>query len=277
MVDRLLGVELMGGMGNQFFQIANGIAFAKRFGLELCFPERWNTRADRLPIWNTYFKDSNYKWNLLPKSTFESIQWHTLRETQFAYSPLQLPKGFPFYKLYGYFQSSQYFSEYAKEIREILQVPKYLLEVTSDMISYKNINPRNGWIAAHVRRGDYLSAADFHVVTTPQYFKTARIYIDTHLQSTHHVCWITDDYEWVKENIWQEGDYIISGDALTDFAILSKFPHMILSNSSYSWWAAWLNPYNYTDRTICCPSRWFGQKGPQDYETIFEPEWIRIT
>jgi hypothetical protein len=50
----------------------------------------------------------------------------------------------------------------------------------------------------------------------------------------------------------------------------------VIANSTFSWWATWLNPNNYVDRVICCPNKWFGPEGPQDFETIYEPEWIRI-
>ena len=71
----------------------------------------------------------------------------------------------------------------------------------------------------------------------------------------------------------------MNNDMMTDFACLSLFRHVIMSNSSYSWWATWLNPSSYDtgSRVICCPDRWFGPTGPQDVETIFEPEWIRIS
>ena len=74
----------------------------------------------------------------------------------------------------------------------------------------------------------------------------------------------------------KEGDEIISGNNLVDFATLAKFKHLILSNSSYSWWAAWLNPLKHKNRVICAPNKWFGPTGPQDCASVFEDDWTLI-
>ena len=94
------------------------------------------------------------------------------------------------------------------------------------------------------------------------------------------VCWITDDTSWVYANLYEEGDKVICNkDPLIDFTMLQTFQHMILSNSSFSWWSTFLSYANFTEstsRVICSPNRWFGPSGPQDYETIFEPGWLLI-
>ena len=96
---RLLSIDLVGGLGNQLFQIAAAYAYAKEYDLELSFPESWNTVKERPPVWTTYFSDSINKWKLIPKEQFISTRWHTIQEKSFCYSKLPFPNGFPFYKL----------------------------------------------------------------------------------------------------------------------------------------------------------------------------------
>jgi hypothetical protein len=132
----------------------------------------------------------------------------------------------------------------------------------------------SGYTGAHVRRSDYVRAAPFHLVCGPIYYKGARKLIEEKVRGP--VWWVTDDPNWVNETLARPGDMVVSGNSIEDFVLLTQFKHLILSNSSYSWWAAWLNPEEYNDRIICCPNRWFGQSGPQDYETVYEPEWLRI-
>jgi len=272
----LLGVELKGGLGNQLFQIAAGYAYAKRFSLELCFPRIWNCRQDRQPIWNTYFKDSLHRFSLLEKSSFETVRWHTLSEEGFAYKDLEAPpRGLPFYKLNGYFQSSRYFQAVQEEVRDLLHIPLWLSVQANDVLIEQQVNPDEDWIGAHVRRGDYINAADFHVTTTKEYFEGARSHIQQKAGYSR-VCWITEDPQWVSQMLAKDGDQIISGDTLSDFATLAKFKHLILSNSSFSWWAAWLNPLKHKNRIICAPNKWFGHKGPQDFATVFEADWTLI-
>jgi hypothetical protein len=272
----LLAVELKGGLGNQLFQIAAGYAYAKRFAMELCFPRMWNCRSDRQPIWDTYFKDSQHKFSLLEKSSFETVRWHTISEERYAYKEIPAPpRGLPFYKLNGYFQSSKYFQAVKEEIRDLLHIPLWLAVEANTQLDRLQVDPDEDWIGAHVRRGDYIYASDYHVTTTKEYFEGARSHIQRNTGYSR-VCWITEDPQWVSQTLAKEGDEIISGDALSDFATLAKFKHLILSNSSYSWWAAWLNPLQHKSRIICAPNKWFGPKGPQDFATIFEPDWTLI-
>ena len=274
----LLAVELKGGLGNQLFQIATGFAYAKRYSLDLCFPRVWNCRHDRSPLWNTYFKDTQHKFSLLEKSSFETINWHTMIEEDFAYKELAAPvRGYPFYKLNGYFQSSLFFKAVQEEVRELLHIPLWLSVDANQSLELVQVNPDEAWIGAHVRRGDYLNtnAVSYHVVTTKEYFEGARSHIQQKTGYTR-VCWITEDPVWVSQVLAKEGDEIISGNNLVDFATLAKFKHLILSNSSYSWWAAWLNPLKHKNRVICVPNKWFGPTGPQDCASIFEDDWTLI-
>jgi hypothetical protein len=252
----------MGGIGNQLFQIAAAYACAKRYSMELVFPESWNTKADRPPIWDIY--PIKHYFNLISKEEYDRIHWLNVNEPSFSYSPIDLPSGYQNYKLIGYFQSSMYFNDYKDELRILLQPPV----IRSDDMS--------GWIGVHVRRGDYLAAADYHMTTDAEYFKRARAEITRRI-GKRAVVWITDDSEWVYKNTYEDADCVMSSYHIDDFKQLSQFKHIIMSNSTFSWWATWLNPNNYVDRIICCPDKWFGPSGPQDFETVFEPDWIRIT
>ena len=261
-------IDLIGGLGNQLFQIATAYAYAKRYNLHLMLPSEWQHSIDRPPVWKGYL-DIN-KW------VVRSNSWNvfTIYENGFKYNAL-CPPPVPNIKLSGYFQSSLYFSEVKGEIRDHFQPPPELLERASKALKEVGIT-EPGWIGAHVRRGDYLKAADYHMVCGQEYFKGARAELDKRL-GKKGICWITEDPEWVYKNLYSSGDKIISsGDPLIDFTCLQLFKDLILSNSSYSWWAAYINPKDYSDRYICAPNRWFGPAGPQDCSTIFEPEWLLI-
>ena len=257
----------MGGLGNQLFQIATAFAFARQHGMDLVLPKSWQDKPDRKPIWTTYFK-RGHGFTLLDKHLID--HGVMIYENSFSYRPLPRILGSSNYRLHGYFQSSKYFNDYKDEIRALLQVP------TEDLAA-SDINNMDDQIGAHVRRGDYLCAAAYHLVTSRAYFRRARAEIEKRV-GPKRVCWITEpvDESWVRENVYEDGDIIQATETVKDFACLSQFRHIIMSNSSYSWWAAWLNPNNYVDRVICCPDKWFGPTGPQDYETVYEPEWVRI-
>lgn len=281
-MENMLQVELIGGLGNQLFQIANGYALAKEHNLKLVFSNDnyragWHTRDDRPPIWDGYLKDKRDHFNVYSPDQLSAIPWSIFYENGFYYKPINLSKDYPYHKVSGYFQSSQYFNKYKEEIRSLLQVPDNVLSIAKDILEQNSVTNVNDFIVAHVRRGDYLMHQAVHHTTSVNYFNTARSYIENSRGNKHKVVWVSEDPQWVNDNLKTEGDVIISNsDFIIDFAILSMFPDIILSNSTFSWWATWLNPLSHTTRHICCPDKWFGSDGPQDYETIFEDNWIRI-
>jgi hypothetical protein len=250
--------HLMGGLGNQLFQVAAAYAYAKRENKTLYFLRSWPTSHDRLPLWDTYLNPS--MWTL-----GGHVPGIRISERGFSFHELPTTEPNQSVELYGYFQSSKYFSSCAEEVRARLQVNPTLLSVYP-------VPPRT--IGAHVRRGDYMKNVAFHHVCSPQYYRGARDHIDP----TMPVVWITDDPIWVKNTLYREGDAVLSSESVIDFTRLSQFKHLILSNSSFSWWAAWLNPLGHldSDRRICCPNKWFGPAGPQDYESIYEAGWVKI-
>ena len=272
----ILTVHLMGGLGNQLFQIATAYAYAKQYSMKLVLPRIWDHTPDRPPVWEEYLDPST--WTFLSPEAFNSSHWLTISEKGFAYTPLPPPSGSAngHYKLFGYFQSSLYFHDYAEDLRILFKPPQPLLVGSIESLVGAGMLLQHTWIGAHVRRGDYLKAAEYHLVCKAEYYTGARTFIENKTNIKQQTCWFTEDPEWVKANLFREGDIIVHGNASVDFTSLSYFKHLILSNSSYSWWAAWLNSYYYPneERVICCPDKWFGPTVVCDDHTVREPGWF---
>ena len=81
----------------------------------------------------------------------------------------------------------------------------------------------------------------------------------------------SDDIEWCKSNI--KANYIeyVQYDENIDLILMSKCDHNIISNSSFSWWAAWLNKNE--NKIIKYPNIWFGKDGPQDTFDLIPNSW----
>jgi hypothetical protein len=273
----ILTVHLMGGLGNQLFQIATAYAYAKRYSMKLVLPRTWETRSDRKPIWEEYLDPAT--WTFISPDVYASPHWLVISEKGFAYNPLPDPSTLNHpnghYKLHGYFQSSLYFNEYANDLRILFKPPQHLLVASIESLVKAGMLTQGSWIGAHVRRGDYLTAAEYHLTCTAEYYKGAREFIERKT-SFMPTCWFSEDPEWVKANLFREGDIIVYGNAYVDFTSLSYFKHQILSNSSYSWWFSWLNSYCYPheERIICCPDKWFGPTVPHDDYTVREAGWF---
>ncbi|KAA6316252.1 O-antigen biosynthesis glycosyltransferase WbnK [termite gut metagenome] len=87
----------------------------------------------------------------------------------------------------------------------------------------------------------------------------------------------SDDINWVKKDFpLHDATYIdwnLNQDSWQDMFLMSRCCHNIIANSSFSWWAAWLN--SNKNKIIIAPERWF-----RDMETPNihpeKSEWILI-
>jgi hypothetical protein len=85
---------------------------------------------------------------------------------------------------------------------------------------------------------------------------------------------ISDDMEWVKNNF--KGDNIFYSplkDAILDLTLMTVCNNIIIANSTFSWWGAYLNKKN---KKVISPKIWFGHRGPKDYFDIVPNNWIKI-
>ncbi|EPO2592080.1 alpha-1,2-fucosyltransferase, partial [Escherichia albertii] len=85
----------------------------------------------------------------------------------------------------------------------------------------------------------------------------------------------SDDIEWCKDNIFLDNKtYFVQGDTYhveLDMLLMSKCKHNIISNSSFSWWAAWLNENR--NKIVIAPSKWFKKDIKHD---IIPESWVKL-
>lgn len=256
----MISSHLQGGLGNQMFQIAAAHALALRNGTESCF----DLAGCYTPLQGN--PSTKYKNNILSKITQANITYHrdVYYEPNFCYNELPNKKSLI---ISGYFQSEKYFNDYKKEIIDLFDLSPS--PNVSDYL-FGFVNMKYPTTAVHVRRGDYLKNPDFHPVCSVEYYKKAMNDI-----GKSNFIFVSDDMEWVKENfkdanIW----YSNFTDEISDFKLMSLCDNNIISNSSFSWWAAYLNKNE--SKKVIAPKKWFGPKGPQDTQDIIPSEWVII-
>lgn len=122
-------------------------------------------------------------------------------------------------------------------------------------------------VALHIRRGDYLKADNFHVNLweTDYYKKAVKMF-----PNETFLVFCRDrqdkeqddaDEEWCKTNLdflnikWELAP--CGDDETDDLNLMAGCKHIIMANSSFSWWAAYLNPHK---PTVITPKRWFVDK-----------------
>lgn len=248
----MIGTDLIGRTGNNLFQIATTIATAREVGTDYQIPEQ-SMNKQEWPLLFDHFPKLQHGVNLT-----------TIREAQ-DFSWTKIPKRDNL-RLHGYWQNENYFKEHRQEIIEAFRIPW---------------NPNKGVVSIHVRRGDYVFLATKHPPISHDYLKQALKYFYSAGYSSFLV--FSDDIEWCKEYFlyWENTGIEIAfsegRDTLTDLSLMSSCQHHIIANSTYSWWAAWLN--QNPDKIVVSPSKynWFG-KGNSNLKTdgIIPDSWIQI-
>jgi hypothetical protein len=137
--------------------------------------------------------------------------------------------------------------------------------------------PKNA-ISLHVRKGDYSGSL---IVCSDRYYQNAVSKMEALKGSKDLLFYIhSDDIGWCKENLTFPGQKFYvdnNGDELADFKSMLRFENFIISNSSYSWWPAFLSAYHSKIAIVCAPEFWW-TRIPVSTIDIYPSSWnvIRI-
>ena len=123
----------------------------------------------------------------------------------------------------------------------------------------------------HVRRGDYLKFKDTHPPCSVEYYNQA---ISSFSESSIFLV-ISDDIEWCKENFLGDKFYFVEGNEdYIDLYLMSLCKNNIIANSSFSWWAAWLN--RNKEKIVIAPEKWFGNEVQYNTDNLLPSSWETI-
>jgi len=257
----MVGSVLKGGLGNMMFQIAAAEAVAVEINADAIFYPLTSGIIHRQPdaYINNIFR--NVKFDQDP------VYLNTYAEPRFSYS--ELPK-YDHFLYDGYFQSEMYFSEYSDHIKNMFgPTPDFIDETLK---RYPDILTSCG---IHVRRGDFLKFPDIHPVLSPSYFSKGFDTINEISKDVSKTYVFTNDLDWCVNNLLIDNVEFISNDNdWEDLWMMSMCKHYVISNSTFSWWGAWLGASS--NSIIIAPDTWFGPRGYQDTQDLYCKDWIRI-
>jgi hypothetical protein len=252
---------LMGGLGNQMFQIAHAMCQGWKNDIPTIFKcESFTPMQANQP--------TKYVDNIFRNITFLNFTSQTKRiNTPWEYVDLNFDLESPI-EFYGYFQSSNNFYGFGDRLSELFQPTNEFIEkIYRDFPEIKKENT----ISIHIRRGDYLTINSVLPVISKSYIDECLNKIGDY----DHIFIFSDDVNWAKENLIYENSTIV--DSLEDYEdlwFISLCKINIMSNSSFSWWGTFLNK-NENKKTYA-PSIWFGPNGERNYSDIYEDNWIKI-
>lgn len=229
----------MGRLGNNMFQIAACIGYAKKYGVEWGIPKGYIEPGFQVYQVDLFMPD-------LPSS--DDVHFKRYDEEFFGYTEIPFyPEGI---RLVGYFQSAKYFDHCKEEIQKIFNVPKF-----PSFSEYCGI---------HARRGDYVTYDTHFPPVNIDYFRVAiPMMLDKGI-TKFIVC--SDGMEWCEDVLPANfpGVHFEFSKGLhewQDMGLMASCAGNIIANSSFSWWSAYLNPN--PNKIVISPhgTSWFGEAG----------------
>lgn len=155
--------------------------------------------------------------------------------------------------LYGYFQSEQYFIKYKNQIVSELKVKVLPTRQEKELIEEMLINNS---VAVSMRLGDdYMKSSNLNVCSEDYYLNGIKYFIDKFEDIKIYI--FSDEVGRAKKII--NGKYSVKFvEGFKDYQslrLLYSCKHFVISNSSFAWWGAYLS--SHTDKIVVAPSRWY--------------------
>lgn len=274
-------VRLRGGLGNQLFQFAAAYALARHNNTDL--------KSDLY----TYTKHPLRKYELhhfniqLPEASRGEIhqftgsnfvQRYLNKKSNYFYCPNVFAQ--PHYHFYedffslpvpmylsGYWQSEKYFAGVAAEVRKMITPAKVLDQKNADLIAA--VKTSNS-VAVHIRRTDYKAGSFFQPMPF-DYYERALRFIGEEISSPRYFIF-SDDIAWSRRQLSNLKDATFvdhnkGDDSFKDLLVMSACRNQVIANSTFSWWAAWLN--DFPEKKIVAPATWFHNTWASKKEPVY--------
>ncbi len=278
-------VKIYGGLGNQMFQYALYRKLQKRYpkvkvDIWRFFDENVN-ESRKLEL--KYFPIKLRTCSELEKKLRDNslIRW---LEKHIGFNELLYIEHVPsvylsevFNKrcalLEGYWQSEKYFIDIRGELLEDFTFPESVTREEDDILH----RIREGdSVSVHIRRGDYLeNISKYGGICTKEYYQNAIHYIEKRMENPQYYVF-SDDMKWSKQfmGAFENVFFVELGDAVSsihDMKLMANCKHNIIANSSFSWWASWLN--QNPRKIVIAPKQWQNMAECPDIKC---GNWIRM-
>lgn len=280
-------IQLAGGLGNQMFQYALYLQL-KSLGKEVKIDDRTGFEHDvqrepsLMPFGIDYVRATAKELEQMLDSAPDL--WSKVHRKLFGRNKKAYFEADKRYKpeimswddiyLEGYWQTEKYFASVTGEVKKAFDVDRLLEHIRRENadnaagvrgVLFEKLLAQitaEESVSVHIRRGDYLlpeNQALFGGICTVDYYKEAMRQMKHEYPGCRFYLF-TNDKQWLREQITGmtaadiEVVDIEGQNDYSEFVLMSKCRHNILANSSFSWWASYLN--NNPDKTVFAPDRW---------------------
>lgn len=292
-------VNIIGGLGNQMFQYAFAVVLKEKYPAEEILVDPY---LFRFPFVKKY-KNNNFYHNgyevekVFPNATLRTANWKQMskvtyflpnyainrvlrrilppkkseykQENEYVFYPEVFAKKEDCY-YEGYWQHYKYLEGMRNVLQETFRFPQP--NERNEMTAAQMCNTHS--IGMHIRRGDYVGNKGFGDVCTLEYYKEAINQLN--FVENPHFFVFSNDIPWCKENLEPlikkvtYVDWNSDKDSHWDMYLMSQCEQLVIANSSFSWWGAYLNA---RATKILAPRLW--NKSVEDVH-IQMPEWQLI-
>ncbi len=249
-----VSARIHGQMGNNFFQIAAASALAWDNGAEPYFPDLSHTAYPRV-----FFRCNQQTF----PSQKVSFTWH---EPSYAFHAIPYKANM---KIDGYFQSEKHFPLYRDRLLKLFaphpEDEAYIKKQYADILNHPSS------VGVQIR---YYQWEDPNGSLYPQFGREFLKMAMKHVPEESLFVITSNNLDFVRKEIPEEMKNVIFLENEKDyisFYVQSLCKHNIITNSSFGWWAAWLNENQ--DKKIIFPKQWIHKLPIQD---VCPKEWISL-
>lgn len=219
-------------------------------------------------------------YNLKVEKLSAGITWlirnrrEVVKEPHFHYDDTILEKARPKVIYDGWWQSPKYFAGVEDKVRREFRFSRGILPKSQELLG--RIEASNS-ICLNVRRTDFLKVDTLNA-TDKDYFLRGAAYLGGKLSEPRFFVF-SDDVAWCRENIKLDYptefvDHEHKGFKFGNYLqLMTRCKHFLIPNSSFAWWAAWLN--TGADKTVVAPKNWFTDPAI-DTSDLVPAEWSRM-
>jgi hypothetical protein len=291
-------IQLQGGLGNQMFQYAFARILAERNGVILKYDKSFFDTFSK----EQEFTPRNFELGIFGNESMQASSEEIIKLTRLSFiDKIKKKLGF-YYKsniysepsldfqsgamsikapayIKGYFQSYKYFENQDDLIRDTFSFPIESLDDRNKTLLSKIQSETT--ISVHIRRGDYVTntkTQQFHGNCSLEYYSNA-IALLASKNKVFTLVFFSDDSQWVKEQFEAIPysklfiDNNTNENSWIDLFLMSSCSHNIIANSSFSWWAAYLN--KQPDKIVIAPKKWYADS-ERNTNDLIPPQWIRL-
>ncbi len=293
-------IQMMGGLGNQMFQYAlyrQLISMGKEVKMDdrAGFVEDMQ-RDPELEVFGIDYERASRKEIIKMRDSSPALTAKVRRKlfgrhnnSYFEENKCFQSKIFDWDNIYleGYWQSEKYFQDVGDELRQKFSIerlknnPDKNFRLSKQSESYLWKIEQTQSVSIHVRRGDYLLPQNqelFGSICTDHYYERAiKAIVERYPDCIFYVFTNDEEWsiEWLKKFAGGKNKFInVEVPEHKDYealALMSRCKHNILANSSFSWWASYLNDNPF--KMVMAPEKWMNG---WDCSDIYRSDMIKV-